>query len=83
MSGRIKDTCRGCRASEWKPGKYTCKLNYDIDTIHNIDGTIEIFPLEPCPKPLTFDAYYQIVQALENKETALNFAEGVKPKDKR
>jgi len=66
MPNTMKNTCKGCRALEWSTPNYKCKLGYEIDTIYDLTGIIEIFPLEPCPKPLTFDAYFQITQAKEN-----------------
>jgi len=62
----MKSNCKGCRALKWNHSGHTCKLDYEIDTIHYLDGSLEIFPLEPCYKPLTFDAYFKIIQSREN-----------------
>ena len=73
MPDTMKDTCKGCRALEYSSPTYNCKLEYEIDTIRDLAGTLEIFPLEPCPKPLTYDAYFQITQAKENEARAKKF----------
>ena len=74
----MKNTCWGCKALEWNPPLYQCKLTYEIETIHCLAGTTEIIPLEPCPKPLTFDAYFQITQANENLARVKKFNNDLK-----
>lgn len=66
MPDKIKQTCAGCRALDLIEVKSRCKLSYKIKTTRLLDGSFETIPLEPCPKPLTFDAYFQITQAREN-----------------
>jgi len=68
MSSILKHTCRGCRALEWNYPDYLCKLEYKMKTIRQLDGSFEIIPLESCPKPLTFDDYFTIVQDRENAD---------------
>ena len=78
MPDKIKQTCAGCRALEWASPVYKCKLNYEIDTIRDFTGKLEVFPMEPCPKPKTFDDYFQITQSRENKARVAKFNNDLK-----
>jgi len=66
MPYTMKNTCKGCKALDWGYESYSCKLNFKMQTIRQLDGTLSNTPMEPCPKPLTFNDYYQIIQAKEN-----------------
>lgn len=60
-------TCNNCRALSTDNHVTHCKLGFEIDKIVNLDVTVEFFPLELCPKPLTFDKYFTYLQTIENK----------------
>ena len=65
MPNTMKQTCQGCRSLQWNYPDYLCKLEYKMQTVQQLDGTFKNIPLEPCPKPMTFDVYFTIVQDRE------------------
>jgi len=50
-----KRTCKGCRAGK----NSKCELGFDTKEIIPVDGAVwsQLFPLEPCFKPLTNEDY--------------------------
>lgn len=68
MPNTMKQTCQSCRALQWNYPDYLCKLEYKMETVRQLDGSFKNIPLEPCPKPLTFDAYFTIVQDRERAD---------------
>jgi len=66
MPDTLKNSCKYCTALEYHNGKYRCKLDYKIESIIYLDNSFKAIPQEKCPKPITFDAYFQIIQAREN-----------------
>jgi len=66
MSDTMKHNCTNCRALYLMARDHLCKLNYKVNTRKLLFDFLEVYPLEPCPKPLTFYAYFQITQARYN-----------------
>ena len=64
----MKKTCNSCRAIGGYYPKMYCRLGFETDSIVSNGVTVEFFPLVPCPKPLTFDAYFTITQDRETAE---------------
>ena len=65
MSHTMKHNCANCRALDLMARDHSCKLNYKTNTRKLLFDHLETYPLEPCPKPLTFDDFFQITQARE------------------
>jgi len=61
----MHSTCNNCRAFYGDSSWAYCKLGFEIDHIVCLDVTVEFYPLEPCPKPLTFDKYFTYLKIIE------------------
>ena len=58
-------SCKGCRALLVHYPNMECKLGFKVDRIIYEKEVIRLIPLVPCPKPLTYDKYFTIVQDRE------------------
>lgn len=58
----MKKSCKGCRALDG----WSCGLMYK--TKRNNTGFYgDIYPLEDCPKPKTYKAYFQLMKEMRGK----------------
>lgn len=60
----MKRTCNGCRALEISRGYYYCDLGYEVEQ-QTVERVINISakPLQECPKPMTYNEYYKILDS--------------------
>ena len=72
----IKSNCNGCRALSYIDMNYKCRLGYKLITRPIFDDVPEGIPQEECPKPLTYDRYFTIVQDRETEERDKQRSEG-------
>lgn len=63
----MKTNCNGCRSLCYIDTEYTCRLGYKLFTLPIFGKPPIGVPKEECPKPLTYDKYYTILQ---DRETA-------------
>lgn len=54
----MKKTCNGCRALGGT-GEGKCELGYITGIKREVFQTTEWGPLEECPKPITYEKYYE------------------------
>lgn len=62
-----KRTCNGCRAiADIYPNSWSCSLGYEVKSIPLPDfpKITKPVPCEPCPKPLTYDAWIKAYQQM-------------------
>jgi len=58
----MKKSCKNCTALHYHNRDYHCKLQHKLKSYKLLDNTMGAYPLEECPKPLTYDAYFTILQ---------------------
>lgn len=61
-------SCKGCRALLVHYPDMFCKLDFEVERIIYEKEVIRLIPLVTCPKPLTYDKYFTIVQDRETAE---------------
>ena len=64
----MKKNCNSCRAIGGIYPNMYCRLGFKIGRVISLGIVSSFVPLEECPKPLTFDAYFTIVQDRETAE---------------
>ncbi len=61
---RLKLKCGSCRALDTSNYTARCMLGYKVETTRKVALTLTIYdgkPQEPCPKPLTNDAFTELI----------------------
>ena len=64
----MKKSCDGCKALSIHYPDMFCKLGFKVERIIYEKEVIRLIPLVQCPKPLTYDKYYTIVQDRQTAE---------------
>lgn len=54
-----KSSCFDCKAYYDFPHRF-CSLGYPTETKESVGGSINLYPVEPCPKPKTNDEWYEM-----------------------
>ena len=64
----MKKSCKNCKALSIQYPDMSCKLDFKVERIIYEKEVIRLIPLVQCPKPLTYDQYFTIVQERETAE---------------